>query len=52
MCELYMIPQLFKVWYLEFMGGEGNTFNTTLGCENMVCRLFSNEPLEMLYTGS
>jgi len=23
------------------MGGEGNTFNTTFGCENMACRPFS-----------
>jgi hypothetical protein len=39
---------MFKVWYLEFLGGEGNTFNTTFGCENMTCRPFSSEPLEML----
>jgi hypothetical protein len=39
---------VFKVWYLEFMGEEGNTFNTTFGCENMACRPFSSEPLEML----
>jgi hypothetical protein len=30
------------------MGGEGKTFNTTLGCENMVCKPFSNEPMEMV----
>jgi hypothetical protein len=49
-----MIPQLFKVWYVKFMGGEGTllSFNTTFGCENMACRPFPNEPLEMLYTGS
>lgn len=28
--------------------GEGKTFNTTLGCENMVCKPFSNEPMEMV----
>ncbi len=39
---------VFKVWYLEFLRGEGNTFNTTFGCENMACRPFSSEPLEML----
>jgi hypothetical protein len=38
---------MFKVWYLEFFGGEGNTFNTTFGCENIACRAFSSEPLEM-----
>jgi hypothetical protein len=25
-CDIYMIPQLFKVWYVKFIGGEGNTF--------------------------
>jgi len=39
---------VFKVWYVEFMGGEGNTFNTTFGCENMACRPFSSDPLELL----
>jgi hypothetical protein len=43
-----MIPQYFKVWYVEFMVGEGNTFNTTFGCENMACRPFSSEPQEIL----
>jgi hypothetical protein len=30
------------------MGGEGKSFNTALGCENMACKPFSNEPMEMV----
>jgi hypothetical protein len=47
-CELYVIPQYLKFGMWSSWLGEANTFNTTFGCENMVCRPFSSEPQEML----
>jgi hypothetical protein len=39
---------VYNVYYLQFVGGEGKTFNTKFGCENVACRPFSSEPLEMM----
>jgi len=39
---------VYNVYYLQFVGVEGKTSNTKFGCENMACRPFSSELLEML----
>jgi hypothetical protein len=45
-----VVFSVYNICYLQVVGGDGKTFNTKFGCENMACRPFSSEPLEMLLT--